>query len=166
MADDKNFAKIELKEANFGKQEIKNDQDRLRVAEKGPAFEGAQKSSNEVSGPIDEVKTEGEFGRVQPIGGFVVSQNTKRGKEIEDVLSHDLKDIYLQMPLNKQAEFKMKGEETAREINSLLDMAKIEVGKIIGLIRKWLQIIPGINAFFIEQEAKIKADEIIRLKKN
>ena len=37
--------------------------------------------------------------------------------------------------------------------------------KIIDVIKKWLSIIPGINKFFLEQEAKIKTDKIMELKK-
>jgi hypothetical protein len=45
-----------------------------------------------------------------------------------------------------------------------LGQTKIKVNKIIDLIRRWLKLIPGINKFFLEQEVKIKADKIIRLK--
>jgi hypothetical protein len=58
----------------------------------------------------------------------------------------------------------LAGEETVEKINSLLDKTKIKIGKIINLIKKWLKIIPGINQFFLEQEAKIKTDKIINLK--
>jgi len=88
----------------------------------------------------------------------------QREKQIEKIMEHDLTDLYLKMPPDKQKEFKAVGEQTAKKINSLLDQAKVKVKEIIGLIRKWLQIIPGVNKFFLEQEAKIKADEIMRLK--
>jgi len=28
----------------------------------------------------------------------------------------------------------------------------------------WLKLIPGVNKFFLEQEAKIKTDEVLKLK--
>jgi len=90
----------------------------------------------------------------------------QRQKQIEIVLEKDLENIYLHMPVIKQREFKIKGERTAREINNLLEKTKIKIKKIINLIKKWLSIIPGINKFFLEQEAKIKADEIIKMKNN
>jgi len=163
MADDKNFANIERKELNVGAWETKSNQEGLNSPEQERVFEGAQNTERAVNEVADAIRTEGELGGVQPIGGFA-SQNTKRQKEIEEVMSQDLRDIYMQLPPNKQQEFKIKGEETAREINNLLNAAKIEIGKIIELLKKWLFIIPGVNKFFIEQEAKIKADEIIRLK--
>ena len=35
--------------------------------------------------------------------------------------------------------------------------------KIFQLILEWLKLLPGINRFFLEQEAKIKTDRIIHL---
>jgi hypothetical protein len=89
-----------------------------------------------------------------------------REKQIEIFLAKDLEEIYLALPLNKQVEFRKTGEETARKINKILEHTKINLGKIVNLIRKWLSLIPGVNKFFLEQEAKIKADEIVKLKKN
>ncbi|MFH1427116.1 MAG: hypothetical protein ABIG60_01130 [Patescibacteria group bacterium] len=88
----------------------------------------------------------------------------RRQKQIEEILADDLEDIFLKMPADKQAEFKKAGEETARKINDLLDKAKVKIKQIISLIKKWFQLIPGINKFFLEKEAKIKADRIIKLR--
>jgi hypothetical protein len=95
----------------------------------------------------------------------VVSEYEEREKQIENFLARDLEEIYLGLPIDKQAEFRKAGEETAQKINKLLEHARINIGKIVGLIRKWLALIPGVNKFFLEQEAKIKADEIVRLRK-
>ena len=85
--------------------------------------------------------------------------------EIGNILEKDLEDIYFNLSPEKQAEFKNKGEETAKKISLALQKTKIKVNQIISLIKDWLKIIPGINKFFLEQEAKIKADEIIKMKK-
>ncbi|MDD5527563.1 MAG: hypothetical protein PHO56_01130 [Patescibacteria group bacterium] len=95
----------------------------------------------------------------------VISEYEEREKQIENFLARDLEEIYLGLPLEKQAEFRREGEETAKKINKLLEKTKINIGKIVDLIRKWLARLPGVNKFFLEQEAKIKADEIIKLKK-
>ena len=50
------------------------------------------------------------------------------------------------------------------KINELLSHAKVKVNKIIALIRDWLKLIPGINKFFLEQETKIKADNLLEYK--
>jgi hypothetical protein len=93
----------------------------------------------------------------------VISEYEKREKQIENFLARGLEDVYLGMPLAKQAEFRRTGEETAKKINKLLAGAKLNIGKIVALISKWLSIIPGVNRYFLEQEAKIKADEIMKL---
>ena len=103
-------------------------------------------------------------------GGDIVSQGiynqqqAARTKEIEKVLEKDLGDIYVSLPPEKQKQFRIVGEETAAAINDLFNTGKLKIKKIIDLIRKWLSIIPGVNRFFLEQEAKIKADEIIKIK--
>lgn len=99
----------------------------------------------------------------QPVGSVSLPQ-AQRQKQIENVLADGLKDIYRNLAPAKQKEFKKAGEETARKINLLLAKAKINIGEIIKLIKKWLSLIPGVNKYFLEQEAKIKADELIRLR--
>ena len=89
---------------------------------------------------------------------------SKRAAEIDSILADGLNDVFLKMPPKTQAEFKKKGEETVVQIDNLLSRTRVKVNKIINLIRKWLQLIPGVNKFFLEQEAKIKADKIIGLK--
>lgn len=85
-------------------------------------------------------------------------------KDIEEILSDDLEEIYSQLPPAKQQELKDAGEETARKIKILLERAKVKVKKIAKLIWRWLKIIPGVNKFFLEKESKIKTDEILKLK--
>jgi|GEM_PF-717874 len=88
----------------------------------------------------------------------------KQQKQIENILSSGLEDIYLSLTPERQKKFKSAGEQTAAKINKLLNKAKINLGAIIKLIRKWLKLIPGVNKYFLEQEAKIRADEIVKMK--
>ncbi|MBI5037182.1 MAG: hypothetical protein HZC01_00525 [Candidatus Kerfeldbacteria bacterium] len=81
--------------------------------------------------------------------------------EIEGILSEHLEDLFLAMDQAQQMAFQQKGEETASKINVLLGEAKVKVREILSLIREWLQMIPGVNKFFIEQEAKIKTDRLL-----
>ena len=62
-------------------------------------------------------------------------------------------------------EFKIKGEETAGKIRELLKSTHIKVKKIFRLIYEWLRLLPGVNKFFLEQEAKIKTDNIVLIQK-
>jgi len=85
--------------------------------------------------------------------------------KIEKIMEEDLNDSYQRLsPVAKQ-EFKLKGEQTAAQIQELLKGTHIKVKKILNLILNWLRILPGVNHFFLEQEAKIKTDKIIALNK-
>ncbi len=85
--------------------------------------------------------------------------------KIEKIMEEGLNDSYQRLsPVAKQ-EFKLKGEKTAAQIQELLKSAHVKVKKILHLILDWLRILPGINHFFLEQEAKIKTDKIMALKK-
>lgn len=90
----------------------------------------------------------------------------RRAQEIDKVLAEGLNDIFLKMDSRQQVDFKKAGEETVAKINNLLSETKIKVNRIIDLIKKWLKMIPGVNKFFLEQEAKIKTDKIVRIKNN
>jgi len=84
--------------------------------------------------------------------------------KIEKIMEEDLNDSYQRLsPVAKQ-EFKLKGEQTAAQIQELLKSTHVKVKKILNLILNWLRILPGVNHFFLEQEAKIKTDKIIALK--
>ncbi len=162
MVDLKKVSEKEFQFENLPKQAQKPD--KKDFAEK--SFESLPKE-NALENDRENIlaDTEGRVSAETPgalnASGGVLAQ---RQKEIEKVLEKDLEEIYLSMDEQKKEEFKIMGEETAREINVLLEKAKVKVTKIIALIKKWLSIIPGVNKFFIEQEAKIKADEIIKLK--
>ena len=82
-------------------------------------------------------------------------------EEIEDILEEDLKELYLAMPADKRAAFRHKGEETRSKVRALVASAKVNARKVFSLIRDWLKMIPGVNRFFLEQEAKIKTDKIL-----
>lgn len=85
---------------------------------------------------------------------------------IEKVLEEGLGDSYQRLsPVAKQ-EFKIKGEEVAVKIRELVAVTHIKAKKIFKLILEWLKLLPGVNRFFLEQEAKIKTDRIIHLKDN
>jgi len=85
-------------------------------------------------------------------------------RNIENILEEDLSDVYFGMSPEKQKEFKEVGEETAGKIEKLISAVKFRTNKVFNLIKKWLKIIPGINKFFLEQEAKIKTDKILNLR--
>lgn len=124
------------------------------TAEASQAAEG--KSKKEVSEPAS---TPAPARRVIPVS----APQDEVLKKIEVILEEDLAEIYSQLPPEKQQQFKIEGEKAASAIRQLLDQTKIKVSKIFGLIVAWLKIIPGVNKFFLNQEAKIKTDRIVEL---
>lgn len=86
-------------------------------------------------------------------------------REVEKILGEGLEGFYRDMPDDAKLRFRQKGEETAVEIASMVRRFHIKVKQLLLLIRNWLLTIPGINKFFLEQEAKIKTDQILELER-
>ncbi len=82
-------------------------------------------------------------------------------KGVEDILSKGIADIYKDLAPDKKPLFRAKGEEVAQKIRNMIAKGKVKVHAVLKLIKEWLHSIPGINRFFLEQEAKIKTDLII-----
>jgi hypothetical protein len=79
-------------------------------------------------------------------------------------MAEGLEDAYKEMDPALQQRFKKTGEETANAISKLLQQSKIQVKKIVTLLLRWLRLIPRVNPYYLEQQAKIKADAIVALK--
>ncbi len=92
-----------------------------------------------------------------------ISAEQEQLQKIEHVLSEGLQEIFVALPPAEQQKFKVAGEQAAREVQGLLGQVKVQVGKIIEVIRRWLGSLPAVNKFFIEQEAKIKAQKLVSL---
>lgn len=84
--------------------------------------------------------------------------------KVEKILEEGLQETYLTLSPVAQQEFKIKGEKTAEAISALLRSAHVKAKQIFNLILAWLKILPGVNRFFLEQEAKVKTDKILSLK--
>lgn len=80
--------------------------------------------------------------------------------QVENILADGLGDMYVKMEPTLRARFKQKGEEIAGKVEEIVAQGKVRIKLILELIRGWLRMIPGVNKFFLEQEAKIKADKI------
>ncbi|MAF13825.1 MAG: hypothetical protein CMI53_02960 [Parcubacteria group bacterium] len=94
----------------------------------------------------------------------VTLSKSEKLEKIESILEKDLEEVYFKMEPRVQTKFKAEGEKTAVIIEDLLKDSKVKAQKIFKLLLKWLKIIPGVNKFFIKQEAKIKTDKLIKLK--
>lgn len=84
--------------------------------------------------------------------------------EVEKIMEEGLRDAFVKLPPADREMFKIKGEQTAYQIRDLLRATHVKVKKVFALLMDWLKLLPGVNRFFLEQEAKIKADKIIALK--
>lgn len=87
-------------------------------------------------------------------------------RSVEHVLEGNLQDVFQSMPAERQAQFRAAGEQTAKKITTMLTSARVAVQSILKLIRSWLKMIPGVNRYYLEQEAKIKSDQIMALYRN
>ena len=166
MDDDKKIEKRKLPDLKQESEIYKEKKEKIassRSIEKKEVLESIKEKSLEKS----EV-AEGELKEAGLSDSSTVkteeNRSIAREKEIEKTLEVGLEDIYKNMSIEKRGEFKRAGEETADKINKLLEKTKVKAKKIINLIKKWLSLIPGVNKFFLEQEAKIKTDEIMKLK--
>jgi hypothetical protein len=84
--------------------------------------------------------------------------------DVQRILASGLYETYAQLPPALQQKLKVEGEATASRIAVLLTEVKVQVSKIIRLIQRWLSLIPGVNRYYLEQEAKLKADALLALR--
>ncbi len=82
---------------------------------------------------------------------------------VEKILEDGLGEYYLQLPESAKVRFHQKGEEVTNQIAAMVREFRVKVKQVVLLIREWLLTIPGVNKFFLEQEAKIKTDRILGL---
>jgi len=83
--------------------------------------------------------------------------------DVEKILEEGLGDYVETMPEEARARFLAKGKEVSGVLAQMVRTFNVELRKAIALIRDWLLTIPGINRYFLEQDAKIKTDRIIEL---
>lgn len=85
-------------------------------------------------------------------------------KKVESILEEGLAPLFMELSPQDQTKFKILGENTANKITSLLQQAKFKISEILILIKQWLMSIAGINKYYVEQEAKIKTEKILKLR--
>lgn len=81
----------------------------------------------------------------------------------EELMADGLETAYVTMTPAQQEKFRKKGEEVAKVIEDLTIRLKLTARRVLHLLRSWLKLIPGVNKFFLEQETKLKTDEIMKL---
>lgn len=84
-------------------------------------------------------------------------------RAVEAVLEEDLGDAFKKMNPDVQQKFRKEGERVTATIVEMMRNAKLNTRLVLKLIVDWLKMIPGVNHFFLTQEAKIKTDRILKL---
>ena len=149
------FSGAESEEKTESKEVSKEQEQTKETKEQKPQQEDVEETVNKIKQSLPSTKKKKKRGT-----SHIQDELTE---EIEEIMEEGLKDAYKELtPVQKQ-EFKIKGEETAVEIRKLFKEGKAKVKQIFKLIFEWLKTLPGINKFFLEQEAKIKADKIKHL---
>ena len=135
-----------------------------------------EKFREDISQKIKEVElprtiTEGKSGETvsrPPLVKTIAYKQLPHYQEVEKILESGLEGMFIKLPPAKKQEFKIQGEQAAKQITQLLNTTSLKIiefsRRVFKLIISWLKIIPGVNKFFIEQEAKLKADQIVALK--
>jgi hypothetical protein len=102
---------------------------------------------------------------VAPVTAEQIAARDPELVAIENVLEENLGNFFANLKYQQQIEFKETGEAAALKIKTILHHGVYRIKDIVSIITNWLKSLPGINKFFLEQEAKIKADKIIDLYK-
>ena len=159
---DKNFEKTgdHFEQPEFLPQESRTPE-KIKTPENSLEQKGGQTMEKENQN-LGQEKT----GEAAKKGNITVKTPSQQREEaIDRLLSDGLSDIFIKMPPAKQQEFKIEGEKTVKKINQLIEKGKLNLNTLVKMIRKWLSLIPGVNRFFLEQDAKIKADKIMEINK-
>lgn len=83
--------------------------------------------------------------------------------EVEKILEYGLGDYIPDMPEEARERFLKKGGEVAAQVSTMVHTLNVQVNLVVTLIKEWLLTIPGVNRYYIEQESKIKTDQIVEL---
>lgn len=83
--------------------------------------------------------------------------------KVERILEQNLWDLYFALPQGSRERFKTEGETAAAKLRAAIETKKVKPNVVLGAVHKWLKTIPRVNPYFLEQEAKIKTDQVMSL---
>lgn len=84
-------------------------------------------------------------------------------KAVEQVLEEGMEDVYAKMDASHKQKFNKEGDRVAGLVAEMVRRAKVKSREVLKLITGWLRIIPHVNRFYLDQEAKLKTDKILAL---
>ncbi len=140
----------------------------LETAEPLPPEKGEVRPVPERHSSTPTEKEDGSAPAISPLAQTlprpVTQEKTELRLDIERVLEEDLSYMYSQLSSEQRKQFRDEGERLAGKLETMVASAKIKLRTVILMIREWLLLVPGINKFFVERAAKIKAEKILSLK--
>lgn len=99
-----------------------------------------------------------------PVARPVVVEKTALREDIEAALSDEpLQRIYAGLPPAVQGRFRDEGSILAAWIETAITSGKLILKEVHRRIVAWLRIIPRVNHWYLQQEAKVKTDAIVAL---
>jgi hypothetical protein len=131
---------------------------RNEVPETGASFESPTPVVEQPSEPVPVVPDVPAV--VAPV---VAALKDSTVRAVENILEEDLGDAFHKMTPELQVKFRKEGERITAVIVTMVRNAKVNARVVLKLIATWLKLIPGVNHFFLAQEAKIKTDKILKL---
>ncbi len=138
-----------LKEMEAAAQEAAKDDFLQTAQEAAPTSTVASPSAGQTAAPTQETAPPVEKDRIM--------------LEVEKILEDGLGEYVPDMPDEAREKFIKKGGEVTGQISGMVRSMNVQVKRVVELIRDWLLSIPGVNRYFVEQEAKIKTDRIVDL---
>lgn len=132
----------------------------VQVPEGPPSTPKEEASQKKAHAQLEEIKQP-----AAPAPPTLVTPAIKESalKQVESILELGLLDVYKSMDDDLKVEFKAEGERIALKIRKMIELARLKAKKILRMISRWLAMIPGVNKFFLEQESKIKTDQLMAL---
>ena len=91
-------------------------------------------------------------------------ETTSSEQRLRRILSEDMTELMAPLSTDKKQEVQAEGLKAIQKLQLLLRRTHLRFRQVLQLIWHWLKRIPGINRFFLEQEAKKKTEEILEFK--
>ena len=127
--------------------------------ELGHALEEEEKKSKELAERFKRSILKKKSKKDEDKDEQVIKSETR--KQVEIILQNDLKDIFQLMNDSEKEAFKQEGIKVSTKIEEMIETLKIKARVVLNLVKNWLSMIPSVNKYFLEQESKLKTDEIM-----
>ncbi len=82
--------------------------------------------------------------------------------EVEKLLEKNLGSTFALLPDNVKPFFKTHGEKIAQTVVGMINNKSFDGGVVMEMVEDWLKLIPKSNSFYLEQEAKLKTDSLVK----